>query len=64
LFPVGADRQLAEELTSALLLRAEGVTKPSAAHLANTAAYIHTVGLEGSYIPPVLALLVPCVSKS
>jgi phenylpyruvate tautomerase PptA (4-oxalocrotonate tautomerase family) len=41
LFPVGADRQLAEELTSALLLRAEGVTKPSAAHLANTAAYIH-----------------------
>ncbi len=40
LFPVGTDRQLAEELTSALL-RAEGVTTPSAAHLANTAAYIH-----------------------
>lgn len=40
LFPVGADRQLAEELTSALL-RAEGVTTPSTAHLANTAAYIH-----------------------
>jgi phenylpyruvate tautomerase PptA (4-oxalocrotonate tautomerase family) len=40
LFPVGADRQLAEQLTSALL-RAEGVTTPSAAHLANTAAYIH-----------------------
>jgi phenylpyruvate tautomerase PptA (4-oxalocrotonate tautomerase family) len=40
MFPVEADRQLAEELTSALL-RAEGVTTPSAAHLANTAAYIH-----------------------
>jgi phenylpyruvate tautomerase PptA (4-oxalocrotonate tautomerase family) len=40
LFPVGADRQLAEELTSALL-RAEGVATPSPAHLANTAAYIH-----------------------
>src|ERR1700692_2261487 len=40
LFPAGTDRQLAEELTSALL-RAEGVTRPSAAHLANTAAYIH-----------------------
>jgi phenylpyruvate tautomerase PptA (4-oxalocrotonate tautomerase family) len=40
LFPVGADRQLAAELTSALL-RAEGVATPSSAHLANTAAYIH-----------------------
>jgi len=40
LFPAGTDRQLAEELTSALL-RAKGVTTPSAAHLANTAAYIH-----------------------
>jgi phenylpyruvate tautomerase PptA (4-oxalocrotonate tautomerase family) len=40
LFPVGTDRQLAEDLTSALL-RAEGVATPSAAHLANTAAYIH-----------------------
>ena len=40
LFPAGSDRQLAEELTSALL-RAEGVTTPSATHLANTAAYIH-----------------------
>jgi phenylpyruvate tautomerase PptA (4-oxalocrotonate tautomerase family) len=40
LFPVGSDRQLAEELTSALL-RAEGVTTPAAVHLANTAAYIH-----------------------
>jgi len=40
LFPVGTDRQLAEELTAALL-RAEDVTTPSAVHLANTAAYIH-----------------------
>jgi phenylpyruvate tautomerase PptA (4-oxalocrotonate tautomerase family) len=40
LFPAGTDRQLAEELTSALL-RAEGVPTPSAAHLANTGAYIH-----------------------
>jgi phenylpyruvate tautomerase PptA (4-oxalocrotonate tautomerase family) len=40
LFPVGADRQLAAELTSALL-RSEGVATPSPAHLANTAAYIH-----------------------
>jgi phenylpyruvate tautomerase PptA (4-oxalocrotonate tautomerase family) len=40
LFPVGSDRRLAEELTSALL-RAEGVTTPAAVHLANTAAYIH-----------------------
>jgi hypothetical protein len=40
LFPVGSDRQLAEELTSALL-RAEGVTTPAAVHFANTAAYIH-----------------------
>jgi phenylpyruvate tautomerase PptA (4-oxalocrotonate tautomerase family) len=40
LFPAGTGRQLAEELTSALL-RAEGVTTPSKAHLDNTAAYIH-----------------------
>jgi phenylpyruvate tautomerase PptA (4-oxalocrotonate tautomerase family) len=40
LFPVGSDRQLAEELTSALL-RSEGVTTPAAVHLNNTAAYIH-----------------------
>jgi phenylpyruvate tautomerase PptA (4-oxalocrotonate tautomerase family) len=40
LFPAGSDRQLAEELTSALL-RAEGVTTPAAVHLNNTAAYIH-----------------------
>jgi hypothetical protein len=40
LFPSGTDRQLVAELTTALL-RAEGVTTPSPAHLANTAAYIH-----------------------
>ncbi len=34
LFPAGSDRELAEELTSAVL-RAEGVTTPAAAHLAN-----------------------------
>src|SRR5712675_2068298 len=40
LFPAGADRQLAEELTLALL-KAEGVEKPGATHLNNTGAYIH-----------------------
>jgi phenylpyruvate tautomerase PptA (4-oxalocrotonate tautomerase family) len=40
LFPAGADRQLAEELTLALL-RAEGVPTPTPYHLNNTAAYIH-----------------------
>jgi phenylpyruvate tautomerase PptA (4-oxalocrotonate tautomerase family) len=40
LFPVGADRQLAAELTAALL-RAEGVQTPAAVQLNNTAAYIH-----------------------
>ena len=40
LFPAGADRQLGEELTLAVL-RAEGVVKPSPFHLNNTAAYIH-----------------------
>ena len=40
LFPEGADRQLAEELTAAVL-RAEGVTHPGPFHLNNTAAYIH-----------------------
>jgi len=40
LFPAGSDRQLAEELTRALL-RAEGVEKPGPAHLNNTGAYIH-----------------------
>jgi phenylpyruvate tautomerase PptA (4-oxalocrotonate tautomerase family) len=40
LFPVGTDRQLAEELTAALL-RAEGVTTPGPTHTHNTAAYLH-----------------------
>ena len=40
LFPAHADRQLAEELTLALL-KAEGVEKPGATHLNNTGAYIH-----------------------
>jgi phenylpyruvate tautomerase PptA (4-oxalocrotonate tautomerase family) len=40
LFPVGTDRQLAQELAAALL-RAEGVTTPGPAHLNNTGAYIH-----------------------
>ncbi len=40
LFPADADRELAEELTSALL-RAEGVETPGPAHLDNTGAYIH-----------------------
>jgi phenylpyruvate tautomerase PptA (4-oxalocrotonate tautomerase family) len=40
LFPLGVDRQLAEELTHALL-RAEGVGTPTQLHLDNTAAYIH-----------------------
>jgi phenylpyruvate tautomerase PptA (4-oxalocrotonate tautomerase family) len=40
LFPVSADRQLAEELTAALL-KAEGVAKPGPTHTNNTGAYIH-----------------------
>jgi phenylpyruvate tautomerase PptA (4-oxalocrotonate tautomerase family) len=40
LFPIGAERELAERMTAALL-RAEGVSAPTAAHLNNTAAYIH-----------------------
>ena len=40
LFPPGADRQLGEELTLALV-RAEGVEKPGPTHLNNTGAYIH-----------------------
>ena len=40
LFPAGADRQLGEELTLAIL-RAEGVATPGPFHLNNTAAYIH-----------------------
>ena len=40
LFPADADRQLAEELTAAVL-RAEGVTQPGPFHRDNTAAFIH-----------------------
>jgi phenylpyruvate tautomerase PptA (4-oxalocrotonate tautomerase family) len=40
LFPAGADRQLAEELTAALL-KAEGVAEPGPTHTNNTGAYIH-----------------------
>ncbi|MFZ6656495.1 tautomerase family protein [Undibacterium sp. TJN19] len=40
LFPAGTDRQLAEQLTAALL-RAEGVAQPGPAHTHNTGAYIH-----------------------
>ncbi len=40
LFPAGADRDLAAELTSALL-RAEGVINPGSTHTNNTGAYIH-----------------------
>jgi len=40
MFPAGTDRQLAQELTAALL-RAEGVATPGPAHLNNTGAYIH-----------------------
>jgi phenylpyruvate tautomerase PptA (4-oxalocrotonate tautomerase family) len=40
LFPVGTDRELAQELTAALL-RAEGVTTPGPAHTHNTGAYLH-----------------------
>ncbi|MGD1067899.1 MAG: 4-oxalocrotonate tautomerase [Vulcanimicrobiaceae bacterium] len=45
LFPAGTDRQLAEELTGALL-RAEGVTTPGPAHLNNTGCYIHRLPAE------------------
>jgi len=45
LFPAGSDRQLAEELTQALL-RAEGVTTPGPAHLHNTGCYIHRLPAE------------------
>jgi phenylpyruvate tautomerase PptA (4-oxalocrotonate tautomerase family) len=40
LFPAGADRQLGEELTMAVL-RAEGVANPSPFLLDNTTVYIH-----------------------
>jgi phenylpyruvate tautomerase PptA (4-oxalocrotonate tautomerase family) len=40
LFPANADREIAAELTAALL-KAEGVAKPGPTHTNNTAAYIH-----------------------
>ncbi|HTT34936.1 MAG TPA: tautomerase family protein [Thermoplasmata archaeon] len=40
LFPAGRDRDLAEELTAAVL-RAEGVARPGPFHRDNTAAFIH-----------------------
>jgi phenylpyruvate tautomerase PptA (4-oxalocrotonate tautomerase family) len=40
LFPADADRQLAAELTTALL-KAEGVVNPGPTHTTNTGAYIH-----------------------
>lgn len=40
LLPEAADSQLGDDLTHAVL-RAEGVTKPGALHLDNTAAFIH-----------------------
>src|ERR1700736_5195093 len=40
LFPDGVDREVAEDLTLALL-RAEGVQQPAPVQLNNTAAYIH-----------------------
>lgn len=45
LFPAGTNRQLAEELTLALL-HAQGVVTPNAYNLANTAAYIHLLEPE------------------
>jgi len=42
LFPPDADRQLAEELTAALL-KAEGVKSPGPTHTNNTGAYIHRI---------------------
>jgi len=45
LFPPGADRMLAEQLTAALL-RAEGVANPGPTHTNNTGAYIHRMPSE------------------
>jgi hypothetical protein len=45
LFPAGTGRQLAEELTKALL-RAEGVTAPGAIELNNTVGYLHLLPSE------------------
>jgi phenylpyruvate tautomerase PptA (4-oxalocrotonate tautomerase family) len=40
IFPVDADRRLAEELTAALL-KAEGIVNPGPTHTNNTGAYVH-----------------------
>jgi hypothetical protein len=40
LLPAGSERRIGEALTHAVL-RAEGVSTPSAFHLDNTAAFIH-----------------------
>jgi hypothetical protein len=45
LFPAGTGRQLAEELTKALL-RAEGVTAPGPIQHNNTVAYLHLLPSE------------------
>jgi len=45
LFPAGTGRQLAEELTKALL-RAEGVTAPGPIELNNTVGYLHLLPSE------------------
>lgn len=45
LFPSGTKRQLAEQLTKAVL-RAEGVAAPGQFHLDNTAAYLHLMDPE------------------
>ena len=50
LFPEGADRALAAELTAALL-RAEGVASPGPAHTNNTGAYIHRMPAESTRPP-------------
>jgi phenylpyruvate tautomerase PptA (4-oxalocrotonate tautomerase family) len=42
LLPTGSDRQLAQELTAALL-RAEGVANPGPAHTNNTGAYVSRI---------------------
>ena len=48
LFPVDADRRLAEELTAALL-KAEGVLNPGPTHTHNTAAVLLTEAAEGGW---------------
>jgi hypothetical protein len=45
LFPAGTGRQLAEELTKALL-RTEGVTAPGPIELNNAVAYLHLLPSE------------------